>query len=174
MAFLCRRLLTSRSPLLWRECRSISSSFVASRADSGGTSKGIDEGLKLGDYPVLPWKSAQLNAPRGWWDNQDRRNKEDPIHEEEDALSVWLYDAVENNGIYTRWQALGQLLLMFGFLGGVYWLSTLYDAPSRNPAVPRQFPFNNLYLERGGDPNKPPSEQDLKEKVRSTYGEIVS
>lgn len=53
-------------------------------ADSGGRWKGkgeIDEGLKLGDYPVLPWKSAQLNAPRGWWDNQDRRNKEDPVSE---------------------------------------------------------------------------------------------
>ena len=51
-------------------------------ADTGGSSRGkgeIDEGLKLGDYPVLPWRSAQLNAPRGWWDNQDRRNKEDPV-----------------------------------------------------------------------------------------------
>ena len=39
----------------------------------------IDPGLRLGDYPVLPWRSAQENAPYGWWDNQDRRNKETPV-----------------------------------------------------------------------------------------------
>ena len=39
----------------------------------------IDPGLRLGDYPVLPWRSAQLEKPTGWWDNQDRRNKETPV-----------------------------------------------------------------------------------------------
>ena len=34
-----------------------------------------------------------------------------------------------------RWQALGQLMTMFAILGGVYYLSALYNAPSRNPAV---------------------------------------
>lgn len=42
--------------------------------------KPVDEGLALGDYPQLPWESAQLRSPRGWWDNQDRRNKEDPVN----------------------------------------------------------------------------------------------
>ena len=41
--------------------------------------KPIDEGMLLGDYPQLPWKSAQELPPRGWWDDQDRRNKEDPV-----------------------------------------------------------------------------------------------
>ena len=39
----------------------------------------IDPGLRLGDYPVLPWRSAQLNKQTGWWDNQDRRDKETPV-----------------------------------------------------------------------------------------------
>lgn len=39
----------------------------------------VDEGLSLGDYPVLPWRSAQELPPQGWWDDQDRRNKEDPV-----------------------------------------------------------------------------------------------
>ena len=43
-----------------------------------GYAKPTDEGLKLGDYPELPWRSAQQNAPSGWWDNQDRRDKETP------------------------------------------------------------------------------------------------
>ena len=25
--------------------------------------------------------------------------------------------------------------------------------------IPKEYPFNNLYLERGGDPNKDPSEE---------------
>ena len=37
--------------------------------------------------------------------------------------------------MFLRWQALGQLMTMFALLGGVYYLSMLYDAPSRNPAV---------------------------------------
>ena len=39
----------------------------------------IDEGLRLGDYPVLPWQSAQELRPKGWWDDQDRRDKETPV-----------------------------------------------------------------------------------------------
>ena len=46
-----------------------------------------------------------------------------------------MYDAVENNGKYTRWEALAQLVTMFTLLGGVYYLSSVFDAPSRNPAV---------------------------------------
>lgn len=113
------------------------------------------------------------------------------LHEEDEALNVWMYDAVENNGKFSRWEALGQLATMLTIMAGVYYLSVLYDAPSRNPAVsytthththvlpnpllsyqvPRQFPFDNLYLERGGDPDKPPTPEDLEAKVQSTYGE---
>lgn len=89
----------------------------------------IDEGLKLGDYPELPWQSAQELPARGWWDDQDRRNKEDPVclmhfntrchlpciqqlHEQDDILNMWVCDAVENNGRYTR-----QVLVRGGFPG---------------------------------------------------------
>ena len=37
--------------------------------------------------------------------------------------------------------------------------------------VPRQFPFDNLYLERGGDPTVPPSQRNTTGKVKATYGE---
>ena len=123
----------------------------------------------IGDYPQLPWQSAQKLKPRGWWDDQDRRNKETPLHEEDDALNMWVWDATENNGKYTKYEALGQLLIMFGLLGGLYFLSYLYDAPSRNPAVPKEYPFDNLYLERGGDPNVSPTEEDKKERIHVKY-----
>lgn len=34
--------------------------------------------------------------------------------------------------------------------------------------VPKEYPFNNLYLERGGDPNKDPSEE------KHTSNKIIS
>ena len=43
--------------------------------------------------------------------------------------------------------------------------------------VPRQFPYDNLYLERGGDPNVPPEQReklDKDSKVRASYGEFMS
>jgi NADH dehydrogenase (ubiquinone) 1 beta subcomplex subunit 8 len=137
------------------------------------TSKERDE-LFIGDYPVLPWRSAQLERPRGWWDDQDRRDKETPLHEEDDALNMWMYDELENNGLFTRWQALGQLLTMFGVLAGVFYLSVLYDAPSRDPAVTKEYPFNNLYLERGGDADLTEEEMAKNRKVHKSYGELIS
>ncbi len=38
--------------------------------------------------------------------------------------------------------------------------------------VPRQFPYNNLFLERGGDPSR--EGETLVGPVKSTYGEITS
>ena len=40
--------------------------------------------------------------------------------------------------------------------------------------VPRQYPFDNLYLERGGDPNKSPSEGSLDTRIKTTYGNEYS
>ena len=109
---------------------------------------------------------------------------------------MWMYDAVENNGKYTRWQALGQLMTALGLMAGLYGLSMLYDAPSRNPAVssgpqrcrstffftssaaplqvPKEYPFDNLYLERGGDPNRAPTGADQRAKVQCSYGTLTS
>jgi len=33
----------------------------------------------IGDYPDLPAISAQEKSPYGWWDPQDRRNKEETV-----------------------------------------------------------------------------------------------
>jgi NADH dehydrogenase (ubiquinone) 1 beta subcomplex subunit 8 len=171
-------VLLGRTAAVWRPAASGESHLYSTEARGGGGGESeadkIDPGLRLGDYPVLPWRSAQLNKQTGWWDNQDRRDKETPLHEEDDALNVWMFDAVECNGIYTKWEALGQLTVAFTILGFLIYLSYLYDAPSRNPAVPRQFPYDNLYLERGGDPDRPPTEQDKAEKIRSTYGTELS
>ena len=53
--------------------------FIVGYSKAVGSKDEIDEGLRLGDYPVLPWRSAQEEKPRGWWDEQDRRDKETPV-----------------------------------------------------------------------------------------------
>lgn len=92
-----------------------------------------------------------------------------------------------------RWEALGQLTVALSLLGMLYGLSVLYDAPSRKPCVcivanismhcrlmpsifkvERQFPFDNLYLSSGGDPNKAPTHESKLCPIKSTYGEYVS
>lgn len=138
---------------------------VKSSRSASSLSAEEDDGLQL-NYPKIPYKSAQLNEPLGWWDNQERRNKETPLHEDDDVLNMWMYDEVECGGKYTKWQALGQLLTAFGLLGLVGYLSMLYDAPSRNPAAPKEYPFDHLHLERGGDP----SEQKTTDHIHMTYG----
>lgn len=46
------------------------------------------------------------------------------------------------------------------------------DPPPRvSVQVPRQFPYDNLYLERGGDPAVSPSQRNTTGKVKATYGE---
>ena len=73
---------------------------------------------------------------------------------------------------YTPRQMLLHLSVAMGILGFVIWFSEyVYDAPSRNPAVPKSYPYNNLYIELGGDPNKEPTEADLKRRIpRPFYG----
>ena len=40
--------------------------------------------------------------------------------------------------------------------------------------VPRQFPFDNLYLSAGGDPQKVPTTEIKQCPIKSTYGEFIS
>ncbi|XP_026887345.2 NADH dehydrogenase [ubiquinone] 1 beta subcomplex subunit 8, mitochondrial [Electrophorus electricus] len=112
-----------------------------------------DNGMGLGDYPMLPDKSQQENDPWYQWDQQDlRRNWGEPVH--------WDFDMFTRNRVDTSptpvdWPTMSKsllgflclMLLMFG-LGEVF--------PAYQPVAPKQYPYNNLYLEYGGDPEKEP------------------
>lgn len=118
----------------------------------------LDPGWHLGDYPILPRISATELPPTGWWDNQDRRNKDTPIHEDDDALNIWMYDFVYYNNKYTDHQLTLDLFIGMGMLFGLLYLAHILEPSFRHPAVPQQYPYNNLYLERGGDPDKMPTQ----------------
>jgi len=121
---------------------------------------------QLGDYPQLPWVSNQLRPPKGWWDNQMRRNYGEvvcpnswrfsqaartdslsfsQIHEEDDALNMWSPDApppVEPSF------ALGQFTLAaIGITAFAYYV--YHNVPER-PSIPREYPFSGLIKELGG------------------------
>ncbi|KAJ7392304.1 NADH dehydrogenase 1 beta subcomplex subunit 8 ndufb8 [Desmophyllum pertusum] len=125
-----------------------------------------DDGYALGDYPNLPDISYQRRQHVGWWDWQERRNFNEPVHPDEDAMNVWVWTEVDCNDRYTPHEALMHLAIAASIVAFIGYLSYLYDKLDRDPAIPRQYPFNNLYLERGGDPNKDPSEEVLDPKKR--------
>ncbi|RMX55122.1 hypothetical protein pdam_00007457 [Pocillopora damicornis] len=133
-----------------------------------------DDGYALGDYPNLPEICNQRRQHLGWWDVQERRNYNEPIHLDEDALNVWVWSEVTCNDRYTPGEILMQLGIATATLCFVGYLSYLYDQTDRNPAVPKEYPFYNLYLERGGDPDKDPSEEvlhpDQRVIPRNLYG----
>ncbi|EDV26896.1 hypothetical protein TrispH2_008007 [Trichoplax sp. H2] len=107
----------------------------------------------LESYPKVERISAQRLPPTGYWDEQDRRDKETPLHEDDDLLTMWMVDEVYQQDRYTVWQALGQLVLMLSLLGGVFAYAWWLNVPvTQRHAVPKRYP--DLYLELGGDPKK--------------------
>ncbi|XP_057312752.1 NADH dehydrogenase [ubiquinone] 1 beta subcomplex subunit 8, mitochondrial-like [Hydractinia symbiolongicarpus] len=125
-----------------------------------------DDGTGLGDYPNYQEWSYQNRDPNlKYWDQQERRHFGEPLHVNHDALNVWMPDDMTNHK-YSHGEMALHLGIALSLLGAVVWYSEyVYDAPSRNPAVPKPYPYNNLYLELGGDPEKNPTEADLKRKI---------
>ena len=131
-----------------------------------------DDGMGLGDYPnYAEWSYQNRDPNLPYWDQQERRHFGEPLHVNHDALNIWMPDDISNHRYKPREMAL-HLAVALGLLGGlVFYSEYVYDAPSRNPAAPKPYPYNNLYIEMGGDPDKEPTEKDLTRKIpRPHYG----
>ncbi|XP_066917761.1 NADH dehydrogenase [ubiquinone] 1 beta subcomplex subunit 8, mitochondrial-like [Clytia hemisphaerica] len=131
-----------------------------------------DDGLGLGDYPnYKEWSYQNRDPTLPYWDQQERRHFGEPLHVNHDALNIWMPDDISNHRYTPKEMAL-HLSIALGLLGGlIFYSEYVYDAPSRDPAAPKPYPYNNLYLEMGGDPDKEPTEYDLKRKIpRPHYG----
>lgn len=59
----------------WKRYTAVQGRTISASSWYAARKKETDPGLRL-DYPELPWRSAQELPPTGWWDDQDRRNKE--------------------------------------------------------------------------------------------------
>ncbi|EJF64921.1 hypothetical protein DICSQDRAFT_125040 [Dichomitus squalens LYAD-421 SS1] len=110
---------------------------------------------QLGDYPRLPFVSKQQRPARGWEDFQFRRNFGEPLHEQEEVLSVWGPDVpVVPGPTALRWFSIAALgFVSFGVLVN-------YVHPEI-PAVRREYPFSGLVSELGSlEANKAREEPD--------------
>ncbi|KAI0749822.1 hypothetical protein C8Q80DRAFT_1101214 [Daedaleopsis nitida] len=103
-----------------------------------------DDDPQLADYPRLPFVSKQTRSPRGWEDMQFRRNFGEPMHEQEEVLSMWGPDVpVVPPQTAARWFSIAVLgFVSFGVLCS-------YVHPAM-PAIRREYPFSGLVSELGG------------------------
>lgn len=114
-----------------------------------------DDGMGYGDYPMLPEKSQEERDPWYTWDHSDfRRNWGETLH--------WDFDKYLRNRVDTSptpvpfdWM-LKVFLAFMASMALMFYLGEKF--PSYAPVAPKQYPYNNLYLEHGGDPSKAPPE----------------
>ncbi|KAK2463438.1 hypothetical protein APHAL10511_004524 [Amanita phalloides] len=100
---------------------------------------------QLAGYPQLPWVSRQTLPPKGWQDEQMRRNFGETLHEQEEVLSMWGPDPAP----LPPQKALKQFLLAAaGFVGVGYFIKE--KGVPEIPAVRREYPYEGLVVELGG------------------------
>ncbi|KAI0635967.1 hypothetical protein C8Q77DRAFT_1216482 [Trametes polyzona] len=119
------------------------------------TTLGEEDDPQLADYPRLPFVSKQTRPARGWEDLQFRRNFGEPLHEQEEILSMWGPDVpVVPPQTALRWFSIAVL----GFVS----LGVLCNyAHPEIPAVRREYPYGGLVSELGGlEENKARVEND--------------
>ncbi|EGN98894.1 NADH dehydrogenase 1 beta subcomplex [Serpula lacrymans var. lacrymans S7.3] len=100
---------------------------------------------QLADYPDVPFVSNQTLPARGWWDQQMRRNFGDPVHENDEVLSMWGPDppVVPPRTALLHFSIAAMTFVSFGLLCNFVLL------PER-PTVPREYPYSGLVRELGG------------------------
>ncbi|XP_033840286.2 NADH dehydrogenase [ubiquinone] 1 beta subcomplex subunit 8, mitochondrial [Periophthalmus magnuspinnatus] len=114
-----------------------------------------NKGEGYGDYPMLPDRSQHERDPWYQWDHPDlRRNWGEPMHWHFD---MYIRNRVDTSPTVVPWASMCRQL--FGFIGFMLFMFYVGQKfPSYQPVGPKQFPYNDLYLEKGGDPEKEPEE----------------
>ena len=129
-----------------------------------------DDGTGYGDYPnYIEWSYQNRDPNVKYWDQQMRRDFGEPLHVNDDSLSVWMFDDMSNYK-YGPYEVLLHLSIALGLLFGVFYYSEyVYDVESKNPALPKTYPYNNLYIEMGGDPDREPTEAELTRRIPTPH-----
>ncbi|XP_038181683.1 NADH dehydrogenase [ubiquinone] 1 beta subcomplex subunit 8, mitochondrial isoform X2 [Arvicola amphibius] len=112
-----------------------------------------DDGMGYGDYPKLPDRSQQERDPWYEWDHPDLRlNWGETIPWD---LDMYIRNRVDTSPTPVSWNVMCKHLFGFvAFMAFMFWVGETF--PSYQPVGPKQYPYNNLYLEKGGDPTKEP------------------
>ncbi|RIB08309.1 hypothetical protein C2G38_2045278 [Gigaspora rosea] len=111
------------------------------------------EDPQIGDYPNLPVEFKLDRPPLGWEDQQNRRNFGEPIHEEEEILNVWSFDRYDID----FGDAAMQLLTFFALLG--IYMFAIKQTDHESPAIKKQYPYDGLRVELGGEADNNDSSQ---------------
>ena len=109
------------------------------------SSKGEDR--LIGDYPEVPFEYNQYRDPyKKYYDQQNRRNFNEPIYHYSDLTDVWSPDrfdlASDATAVRYNLYFIGGVLTFFGVI-------YLFFYPER-PAVKRNYPYGGLYKALGG------------------------
>ncbi|XP_043846294.1 NADH dehydrogenase [ubiquinone] 1 beta subcomplex subunit 8, mitochondrial [Dromiciops gliroides] len=112
-----------------------------------------DDGFGYGDYPKLPDRSQHERDPWYDWDHSELRlNWGEPMHFDFD---MYTRNRVDTSPTPVSWNTMCKHFFgFFGFMMFMFWLGQVY--PCYQPVAPKQYPYNNLYLEHGGNPNIEP------------------
>eukprot|EP00126_Sphaerothecum_destruens_P006102 Sdes_comp19214_c0_seq2m10104 len=97
------------------------------------------DGLIPPNYPIMPDVSPQRRDPyKKYDDQQERRNKDEPIHEHDEVLGVFAFDQTQDISLSHAFKCLAAV---FTVLGGVLALASV--VPYESKAVPREYPYEN-------------------------------
>ncbi|KAG7261621.1 hypothetical protein CRUP_000967 [Coryphaenoides rupestris] len=154
---------------------------------SGGSGRALTQGRVFrcfsaavgayGDYPQLPDKSQQERDPWYRWDHPDlRRNWGEPMHWDFD---LYIRNRVDTSPTVVPWATMTKQLLGFlGFMMFMFYMGEQFKA--YQPTAPKQFPYNNLYLEKGNNcevghlKRKRKGKMRLKEIQRTAHQAYIS
>ncbi|KAJ3286790.1 NADH dehydrogenase 1 beta subcomplex subunit 8 ndufb8 [Borealophlyctis nickersoniae] len=110
-----------------------------------------DHGFEpIGDYPNLPVQFAELRDPWKYWDQQGRRNYGEILHPKAHLIDEW------SLGPFEDWkEPLKYTLQSFGYMALLCIAVVWWDPEKHWWFVPRDYPFDGLRVELGGDPYDP-------------------
>uniref|UniRef100_A0A8C8W0R3 NADH dehydrogenase [ubiquinone] 1 beta subcomplex subunit 8, mitochondrial n=1 Tax=Peromyscus maniculatus bairdii TaxID=230844 RepID=A0A8C8W0R3_PERMB len=110
-----------------------------------------NEGMGYGDYQKLPDRSQLERDPWYEWDHSELRlNWGEAMHWN---LDMSIRNRVDTSPTPVSWDVIREHLFGFvPFMVFMFWVGETF--PSYQPVGPKRYPYNNLYLEQGGDPTK--------------------
>ncbi|KAJ3177977.1 NADH dehydrogenase 1 beta subcomplex subunit 8 ndufb8 [Gaertneriomyces sp. JEL0708] len=125
--------------------------------------KGFDSAeAPIGDYPRLPLQWAQLKDPFKYWDQQGRRNYGDIVYDHDNFADQW---SIGNEQHW--WLPLKHTMQLMGVIAFMGFCVHWFDPSQHLWFAEKDYPFDGLRVELGGDPKN-------AEDTRNAVGFVAS